>query len=73
MVVYYTAITPDNDVVTLACRSLDHALALAMIDLNRGYVPARIIAGRRRLNIKRIIQAIEARRRVLRHREAPSW
>jgi hypothetical protein len=70
MVTYYTAITPDNDIVTLACRSLDHALALATIDLHRGYVPARIIDGPRRLNIEHILQAIDERRWALRHGEA---
>jgi hypothetical protein len=57
VVVYYTAISPDNDVVTLACRSLDHALAIATIDLHRGYVPARII---------------DSRRQALRHMQAPT-
>ncbi len=68
MVTYYTAISPDNDVITLACASLEHALTLATIDLNRDYTPVLIRCGRRRLDILRIVQAIDARRRALRQR-----
>jgi hypothetical protein len=66
----YTAISPGNDVIVLTCASLDHALALAMIDLHRGYTPMLIRSGRRRLDIEAILRAIDVRRRALRQSEA---